>query len=1140
MVFNSGSGGNTELRAQIRKEREASRVGNAGKAVREPSTASSSVSISAFTTEAKTSLSEATLASSLPLSSASSTDYEGGPESAAKGTDPFAETVQSSSIELPVHCKAPTVGQQSVTRSETDSDTAVSMQQTHPATSTASKRLSTGSAVLAAVRKLEEDARARDIAHQTFRVQRSGSISSIGDAPTRVARVKGKDETVEVTGGMRPTVTSSRDLHQNIEQPPESFDQSFGLEALQAAFSAKYYELAHKCKNWEKYAAQLRARAEALDVDVRILKESNASQQRHIVFLEAENSNLKDQSDVREMRAREVEQRLTLLEQRLGSQAFHTGLGTVQTLHYPAALANPQQGLHTVPESSTSNSSSPHNRCESRETTHSLPISSEMTAFHSSNLLDVPEEHQTMRAPTPLQTLSSLPRSSTVTDIASVADRLVELRVRNSSAVQNRRDSIVAEDAALREYNELWDNSAGLRSNGHAQRDSSQSGHLRQDSRSSDTASAFGTSAYSAIGHGGRPQAYPHPVNAQGAAFSDRIADPSAPVLRSCASFVRVRPSHGPRSVTSPAQIVSMAGQKRPPTMESALYSAPMSNTGSVGIYQQQQQQPQQHTGEHPQMGYHRQYQAKSVTTVSGALPKRRSNNSMNPNAMQSSASLSTLYLGPAQIAHDIAMSASRSLSSMGVHRNPGMDAALVNTAGLSHGLALSGARPLSGNEATGFAQPLSSTSETGSGQSVEMSASSSQNSEGLSSSQDRQRRLRRTSLNQQQQFAQMQAQREAAFNAAGGYATREHSRSASRMSTMSTEGGTGANARQRSGSSNKAARSRAGSASVHDSIPAVKDDLFSEGNLTVLEDAVGHSRVVSHSQSHPALGPRTSLSSLTAPPLSNSAIAHANVRRQSPLVPFSNLTNIDHLAHRPLAGGQVGPSHSDGALQSGKPVFGRTVSANSMSSSGATGSSVGQIGHGAGTVSSVSSGTLSHSHHPSSLSLSSRSSQPSIGRAAGQSSEGPILGVLSSVPYLLSDGATAANEIEEEKPAHPRQESAASGLTSETSQTELENDLPTKNEDSRGAHRRLYEALRDELSAEHLVKFERYVHRYDALEIPIDGPRGLVNRVQHLLIRADPSLAERPADYRRRKRLAREFERIVRVDLGEASVPAA
>jgi hypothetical protein len=86
---------------------------------------------------------------------------------------------------------------------------------------------------------------------------------------------------------------------------------------------------------------------------------------------------------------------------------------------------------------------------------------------------------------------------------------------------------------------------------------------------------------------------------------------------------------------------------------------------------------------------------------------------------------------------------------------------------------------------------------------------------------------------------------------------------------------------------------------------------------------------------------------------------------------------------------------------------------------------------------------------------------------------------------------------------------------------------------DPKGAHRRLYIRLRDELETADLVRFERYVHRYDALEIGIDGSRGIINRVRRLLIPDELVRAKttQPDKYRFRKELAREFERIVRED---------
>lgn len=90
-----------------------------------------------------------------------------------------------------------------------------------------------------------------------------------------------------------------------------------------------------------------------------------------------------------------------------------------------------------------------------------------------------------------------------------------------------------------------------------------------------------------------------------------------------------------------------------------------------------------------------------------------------------------------------------------------------------------------------------------------------------------------------------------------------------------------------------------------------------------------------------------------------------------------------------------------------------------------------------------------------------------------------------------------------------------------------------TPDTDPKGAHRRLYIRLRDELQTADLVRFERYVHRYDALEIGIDGSRGIVNRVRRLLLPDElvRSKATMPDKYRFRKELAREFERIVRED---------
>ncbi len=75
--------------------------------------------------------------------------------------------------------------------------------------------------------------------------------------------------------------------------------------------------------------------------------------------------------------------------------------------------------------------------------------------------------------------------------------------------------------------------------------------------------------------------------------------------------------------------------------------------------------------------------------------------------------------------------------------------------------------------------------------------------------------------------------------------------------------------------------------------------------------------------------------------------------------------------------------------------------------------------------------------------------------------------------------------------------------------------------------HREIYRRLRRELSRDDLSKFEIYVRRYDLLEIPLDGPRGLLIRVKKLLLLSDSTLRQQPARLRLRKDLAREFERV-------------
>ncbi|KAK0529047.1 hypothetical protein OC834_003835 [Tilletia horrida] len=92
---------------------------------------------------------------------------------------------------------------------------------------------------------------------------------------------------------------------------------------------------------------------------------------------------------------------------------------------------------------------------------------------------------------------------------------------------------------------------------------------------------------------------------------------------------------------------------------------------------------------------------------------------------------------------------------------------------------------------------------------------------------------------------------------------------------------------------------------------------------------------------------------------------------------------------------------------------------------------------------------------------------------------------------------------------------------------------------DGVGPHRQLYARLRSTLEPDHLAKFEKYVHRYDALDIPLEGPRGLINRVRKLLLRGEPDLAQRPDRLKLMKELLREFEALVRVEMPAPSAAA-
>lgn len=113
--------------------------------------------------------------------------------------------------------------------------------------------------------------------------------------------------------------------------------------------------------------------------------------------------------------------------------------------------------------------------------------------------------------------------------------------------------------------------------------------------------------------------------------------------------------------------------------------------------------------------------------------------------------------------------------------------------------------------------------------------------------------------------------------------------------------------------------------------------------------------------------------------------------------------------------------------------------------------------------------------------------------------------------------------------PAGERTETALNSSSDMSASTSRESSKALSPEELEG-HREIYKRLRRELSQDDLGKFELYVRRYDHLEIPLDGPRGLLMRVKKLLLLSDTTIRQHPEKLRLRKELAREFERICKM----------
>ncbi len=108
------------------------------------------------------------------------------------------------------------------------------------------------------------------------------------------------------------------DMASRLHSPLDTPEQTIGVDALQAAFSAKYYELANKCKNWEKYAAKLRAQLGVLEAENRVLKEQNS-------HLENENAQLQAVLRQEEKTRTQLQGRMSSLEDCLSQRSFSGG-----------------------------------------------------------------------------------------------------------------------------------------------------------------------------------------------------------------------------------------------------------------------------------------------------------------------------------------------------------------------------------------------------------------------------------------------------------------------------------------------------------------------------------------------------------------------------------------------------------------------------------------------------------------------------------------------------------------------------------------------------------------------------------------------------------------------------------------------
>ncbi|KDN35980.1 hypothetical protein K437DRAFT_64410 [Tilletiaria anomala UBC 951] len=133
----------------------------------------------------------------------------------------------------------------------------------------------------------------------------------------------------------------------------ESFDGPVGIEALKEAFSAKYYELAAKCKNWERYSAKLRAQAEALEVENRLLRDMSSNYELKVTDLQAQLRTVRDEAWTWEEMVKSTQKRVSELEAHisLSERDQHFVGGILRDL--PSAPSSGEQPTSIIHQSSS-------------------------------------------------------------------------------------------------------------------------------------------------------------------------------------------------------------------------------------------------------------------------------------------------------------------------------------------------------------------------------------------------------------------------------------------------------------------------------------------------------------------------------------------------------------------------------------------------------------------------------------------------------------------------------------------------------------------------------------------------------------------------------------------------------------------